>query len=167
MMKYWKLGFLYILVSFFPFIGLGATNNEQVPSCSFTSIGNSDQVTLNQLEGEVIYLDFWASWCIPCLKSFPFLNELHHEYSEQGLHILAVNVDEHLEDAQQFLNQMPVDFKVMIDPQQQCAKAFALKGMPSSFIIDRSGTIYHTHLGFMSSDIKEIKDSVKQALLKQ
>ncbi|CAH9017700.1 TlpA family protein disulfide reductase [Candidatus Nitrosacidococcus sp. I8] len=163
-MEYWKLGILYILISFFPISGLGVTNNEQAPSCSFSSLENSEQITLKQLKGEVVYLDFWASWCIPCLKSFPFLNNLHHKYSQQGLHILAVNLDEHLKDAKQFLTQTPADFEVAIDPNQQCAKAFSLTGMPSSFVLNKDGTISHTHLGFRTSDIKEITAAVEQAL---
>lgn len=138
--------------------------NQEAPDCTLTSLGGTEQVTLNQLRGKVVYADFWASWCPPCRKSFPFLNKLSHDFSDQGLEIVGINVDERLSDAKEFLAQTPANFNIVIDPDQQCAAAFDLRGMPSSYLIDRNGVIRHIHVGFRSGDTEELQAWVQKVL---
>jgi thiol-disulfide isomerase/thioredoxin len=112
-------------------------------------------------QGKIIYLDFWASWCGPCRKSFPWLNDMQKKYQQQGLVIISVNVDNEKALAEEFLTQVPAKFKVFYDPKGKVARKFKLKGMPSSYIIDRSGKVVSTHVGF--SDSK--KPKYEQALV--
>lgn len=114
---------------------------------------NSDTVQLldEQLKiakGKVVYIDFWASWCIPCRKSFPWLNDLKAKYQQQGLTILSINLDHSRVLADEFLAQIPADFPVIYDPKGLIAKKYKLKGMPSSFIVNRQGEIVSAHVGF-------------------
>ncbi|NMP15819.1 TlpA disulfide reductase family protein [Thalassotalea sp. Y01] len=99
-------------------------------------------------KGKVIYLDFWASWCIPCKKSFPWMNEMQNKYQQQGLTVISVNVDVKQAMAEAFIAEHPANFSVIYDPDGRLAKKFELKGMPSSFIYDRSGKIVQAHTGF-------------------
>jgi len=99
-------------------------------------------------KGQVIYLDFWASWCVPCRLSFPWMNELQAEYGGKGLTIVAVNVDHDAAAAQQFLEQVPASFKIVYDPSGRIAQKYPLKGMPTSFLIGRDGTVRFEHDGF-------------------
>lgn len=103
---------------------------------------------LDDAKGKVVYVDFWASWCIPCRKSFPWMNNLTAQYQTQGLVILSINLDHSRILADEFLMQIPANFPVIYDPKGTIAKKYQLKGMPSSFIINRGGQIVSAHVGF-------------------
>lgn len=138
---------------------------QQLSACSLTKLSNSKQpVEMNQFAGKVLYLDFWASWCPPCAKSFPFLNELHQQYQNEGLQIIGINLDEVAEDAEKFLTQYPAEFTIASDLSKQCAENLAVAAMPSSYLIDRKGIIRHIHLGFRAGETQELREMVKQLL---
>ncbi|ABA57724.1 conserved hypothetical protein [Nitrosococcus oceani ATCC 19707] len=154
-----RLVLFYLLLVAIPAVptAMAAEIGQQAPNCLLKPFEKEDQVFLQQWQGKVVYVDFWASWCPPCLKSFPFLNDLHQRFSDQGLHIVGINVDEKLSDAQDFLARVPAHFDVVVDPDQQCARSFDIQAMPSSFLIDQKGVIRHTHLGFRSGDTQELE----------
>lgn len=137
----------------------------EVPACNMKSFGNSNAaVDLNGLRGQVVYIDFWASWCGPCAKSFPFMNKLHGNFKDSGLKIVAVNVDEQLADAEAFLNQQPAAFPVALDSEQACAKNFDVQAMPSTYLVDRKGKVRYIHMGFRSSEAESLQSQVEQLL---
>ena len=109
------------------------------------------ETLISSHKGKVIYLDFWASWCGPCRKSFPWMNNIQEKYQQQGLVIISVNVDNNKALADKFLAEIPANFTVFYDPKGKVARQFKLKGMPSSYIIDRSGKVISTHVGFSQS----------------
>jgi len=118
----------------------------------------------NQVEsyqGKVVYVDFWASWCTPCRKSFPWLNEMQAKYKEQGFTILSVNLDANPELAASFLKQTPAQFPIFYDPKGKVARTFKLKGMPSSFIINKAGDLVSAHVGFS----EQKKEKYQQEIL--
>jgi cytochrome c biogenesis protein CcmG, thiol:disulfide interchange protein DsbE len=120
----------------------------------------SDLVDLTALKGQVVYLDFWASWCAPCLASFPFMNHLQETLGPQGLTVVAVNVDRNRADAERFLRQHPAQFRVVFDPQGVLAQEFSVHGMPSSFVIDRNGVVQVRHQGFRLTDRRVLEQQV-------
>ncbi|QDO83957.1 TlpA family protein disulfide reductase [Shewanella psychropiezotolerans] len=126
---------------------------------------------LSQVSGELIYIDFWASWCGPCRKSFPWMNEMHHKYADQGLKIIAINLDNDISLARQFLGQISADFIIAYDPDTQVAGQFDILGMPSSYLFNRQGKLVAKHVGFYSehkADYEaEILHYLKQAKLEQ
>lgn len=111
---------------------------------------NGQSYVLSQFSGELIYIDFWASWCGPCRKSFPWMNEMHHKYADQGLKIIAINLDNDMSLARQFLGQISADFTIAYDPDIQVAGQFNILGMPSSYLFDRQGKLVAKHVGFYS-----------------
>ncbi|NOU20170.1 MAG: TlpA family protein disulfide reductase [Methyloglobulus sp.] len=135
-----------------------------MPTCNVSPIGESQSTDLSQYKGQVIYVDFWASWCGPCAKSFPFLNEMHEQLKGQGLQIVGVNLDENPDEAKAFLAKYPASFTVVADVSKQCAKDFQVKAMPSSYIIDRKGVVHHVHLGFRPGEAKEVRMIVEKLL---
>ena len=138
---------------------------QQLSACSLTKLSNSKQpIEMNDYAGKVLYLDFWASWCPPCAKSFPFLNELHQQYIHEGLQIIGINLDEEPEDAEKFLIQYPAKFTLASDLSKQCAETLGVAAMPSSYLIDRKGVIRHIHLGFRVGETQELRAMVKQLL---
>jgi len=122
------------------------------------------EVTPAQFKGKVVYVDFWASWCKPCKKSFPWLNQLQKKYKDQGLVVLAINLDKekHLADA--FLEKIPANFIVAFDAEGETAKSFNIKGMPSSYLIDRNGYAMGRHSGFREKDTANLEQGVVNLL---
>jgi cytochrome c biogenesis protein CcmG/thiol:disulfide interchange protein DsbE len=114
------------------------------------ALHGADGVTVHlaDYKGKVVLIDFWASWCPPCKTSFPALDLIYREHQEQGLQVLAVNVDERRQDADTFLAAHPHSLTVLFDPKGIAPEAFGVQGMPSSFLIDRSGNIRFTHMGY-------------------
>ncbi len=138
--------------------------HKEVPQCPLTSFNDTQSLNLQQFKGKVVYVDFWASWCGPCAKSFPFMNQLDNELKGQGLEVIGINLDEEIEEAKQFLQQTPASFTIAKDLDKKCAKDFGVKAMPSSYLIDRKGVIRHEHLGFRPGEAEEFKLLVEQLL---
>ena len=134
------------------------------PAPDFNVASKGGNLSLKQLRGQVVYLDFWASWCVPCRKSFPWLNEMHARYGKAGLKVIAINLDEDRKLAENFLKQVPADFTIGYDPAGKSASAYGLKGMPSSYLIDRNGQLLSSHVGFRSDDRAELERKIRQAL---
>lgn len=103
---------------------------------------------LASLRGKVVYVDFWASWCVPCRKSFPFMNGLVAAHAKDGLAVVAVNVDAEAKDAAAFLARYPAQFTVLYGGDGAVPQAWGVVGMPSSFLIDRQGVVRAAHVGF-------------------
>lgn len=119
---------------------------------------------LTAYKGKVVLVDFWASWCAPCRKSFPWLNEMENKYGSKGLVILGVNVDENSEDAQRFLKENPAIFKLVYDPKGQHASFYDLPGMPTTLIFNRQGKLVHRHAGFLTANINEYEQQIIKSL---
>ncbi|MEQ1738824.1 MAG: TlpA disulfide reductase family protein [Methyloglobulus sp.] len=156
---------LMVITAFcFSSMAFAAGVGNPMPSCMVSPIGENKTEDLQRYKGQVLYVDFWASWCGPCAKSFPFLNEMHEQLKAQGLQIVGVNLDENADDAKAFLAKYPANFEVKADVSKQCAKDFAVKAMPSSYIIDRKGVVHHVHLGFRPGEAQEIRVLVEKLL---
>jgi cytochrome c biogenesis protein CcmG/thiol:disulfide interchange protein DsbE len=119
---------------------------------------------LAPVEGRVVWVDFWASWCVPCRRSFPWLNTMQRKYGSDGLQIIAVNLDKDRALADGFLAEVPAEFSLRFDPAGALAKEFGVQTMPSSFLIDADGKVLARHFGFRSSDSADYEDSIKAAL---
>lgn len=119
---------------------------------------------LSDLRGKLVYLDFWASWCAPCRLSFPWLNEMHRKHGAKGLVVLGINVDAKRSDADGFLSKTPADFPLAFDAKGEAARRFAIKGMPSSALIDAQGKVLHVHRGFRLEDRAELEAKILAAL---
>lgn len=109
---------------------------------------------LNTYIGNVVYVDFWASWCGPCRKSFPWMQQMHEKYHAQGLKVVAINLDTEKEFASDFLKQLHdkekinPSFVIGYDPEGNVAQQYGLRGMPSSYIFNRQGQLVYQHVGF-------------------
>jgi len=117
-------------------------------------------VRLSDYAGNVVLVDFWASWCTPCKASFPVLDALYQREKDRGLQVFAVNVDEQRKAADAFLAARPHLMPIVFDPKGEVAQAFEVRGMPSSVLIDRSGHIRFTHMGYSA----KIVDSYQQEI---
>jgi peroxiredoxin len=141
-----------------------AAADTEAPACELRSLDGTQAVDLRELRGKIVYVDFWASWCTSCVKSFAFLNALDGEFRDEGLHILGVNVDEHRDDALAFLAKRSASFALAADTSGSCPRAFGVKGMPSSYLIDRRGRIRETYVGFRAGEASAIRERVVELL---
>jgi thiol-disulfide isomerase/thioredoxin len=117
------------------------------------------------LKGKVVIVDFWASWCLPCAKSFPVLDELQKKYGDK-LVIVAVSVDEKAANMEKFLTKHPVSFTVVRDPEQKLVAVAEPATMPTSFILDGEGKVRFLHNGFHGEDTRKAYVSEIDSLLK-
>ncbi|MCI2284153.1 TlpA family protein disulfide reductase [Colwellia sp. MSW7] len=119
---------------------------------------------LSEHKGKVVYIDFWASWCGPCRKSFPWMNTVHEKYKQQGFSVISINLDADKSLAEKFLVETPANFSVIYDPKGKIAKHFKIQGMPSSMLIGRDGKIKSRHTGFFTNKISTYQEEIEQLL---
>jgi peroxiredoxin len=137
------------------------------PAVAFKALGESAvPASLAALKGSVVYVDFWASWCTPCLRSMPALRTLYGKHRDQGFVVVGVNKDVGAGEAERFLRRFPVSFPLVADADDAVAKAFDVKTMPSGYLIDRTGTVRHVYRGFTGESEAALARDV-QALLEK
>jgi thiol-disulfide isomerase/thioredoxin len=143
-----------------------SSDNTAAPDFSLPLINREGKVNLKDLKGRVVYVDFWATWCPPCRKSFPWMEEMHTRYQEDGLTIVAISIDAKHELAEKFVQDLKPSFIIAHDPGKETAKLYKLRAMPSSYLIDRNGNIISTHLGFRTSRSNKLEAEIKAVLKK-
>ncbi len=143
-----------------------AGTSTRVPAPAFNLPTADGTVSLDSLRGRVVYVDFWASWCVPCKQSFPWMKTLNDRYAAKGLVIVAINLDKDRDAAESFLLKYPAPFRVAFDPSGKTAKAFKVWGMPTSYIVSATGTILSTHPGFDPKRASAIESEIAAALPK-
>jgi peroxiredoxin len=132
------------------------------PAPQFTLEARSgSKISLAQYKGQVVMLNFWASWCGPCRQEMPLLENIYKKYSKMGFTLIGVNVEPDPKAAEGFLKQTPVSFPVIYDKESTVSKAYDVSGMPSTVIIDRKGNIRVLHRGYKPGDENEYQDSIR------
>ena len=126
--------------------------------------GDSGTISLKEYRNQVVFVDFWASWCVPCRYSFPWMNEMQERYGKDGLKVIGINVDKDKAMAQKFLELIPATFDIAYDPEGEVADLYSLKVMPSSYLIDRDGNLVHAHKGFKTSDGSRMETMIKKLI---
>lgn len=131
----------------------------------FSLPGNDGQtVSLDQLRGKIVYLDFWASWCTPCRKSFPWMNAMQARYGSDKFAVVAINLDASRDEARAFLKKIPAEFTVAFDPEGTVASQYHLQAMPSSYLIGPDGELVYAHKGFRENATDEIEARIRKLL---
>jgi cytochrome c biogenesis protein CcmG/thiol:disulfide interchange protein DsbE len=137
-------------------------SGDAVPAFKLAAAGGT--IEPDSLRGRVVYVDFWASWCEPCRRSFPWLAHLHEQYGDRGLTVVAINLDQERKAADAFLAKYPAPFRVAFDPQGKTAGAFHVEVMPTSFLIGRDGRVLERHAGFDPKKAIEIEERIAKEL---
>jgi len=148
------------------FMSLAAQAGEMSgPAPDFTLTGlDGQKVRLADLKGQVVMINFWASWCGPCRQEMPLLNDIYSTYKKAGFVLLGVNVDESVADAKGFLAKTPVNFPVLHDAEGKVADLYKNQAMPSSYFVDRKGNLTYLHQGYRPGEESEYKKVIKKLL---
>ena len=119
------------------------------------------QVALAKYKGQVVMLNFWASWCGPCRQEMPLLESIYKKYNRLGFTLIGVNVEPDSNAANEWLKQTPVSFPILYDKESKVSKMYDVAGMPSTVIIDRTGKVRVLHRGYKPGDENEYLDSIR------
>ena len=121
-------------------------------------------VKLSELRGDVILLNFWASWCGPCRQEMPLLNDLHKKYKKLGFSVVGVNVEENSRKAKQIVKDVGIKFPILFDTENKVSGLYDVSAMPSTVLIDRSGNMRYLHKGYKPGDMSAYKKWVKKLI---
>ena len=137
------------------------------PAPAFSLNGRSGQaVSLAQYKGQVVMLNFWASWCGPCRQEMPLLESIYKKYNKLGFTLIGVNVEPDSKAANDWLRETPVSFPVIYDTDGKVSKLYEVGGMPSTVIIDRGGKLRMVHRGYKPGDENEYLNQIR-ALMRE
>jgi thiol-disulfide isomerase/thioredoxin len=158
MLKRWKrVGFLALVI----FSGAAsAAGDSPAPAFSLPARGGST-IDLAQFKGQVVMINFWASWCVPCRKEMPLLDTIYKKYKPLGFTLISVNVEPDQKDAEGFLKQTPVSFPVLFDAKSQVSGLYNVQVMPTSVFIDRKGNVRLVHQSYQTGAENLYMDQIR------
>ena len=142
---------------------LAENNTSQAPIFTLPGVDNS-QVNLADYRGKVVLVDFWASWCTPCIRSFPWMDEMVEKYGKQGFEVIAINMDQESVLAEKFLQRYPNKLTIAFDPQGVVAEQYQIMGLPNSFILNKKGEVVYKHIGFRLSELDKYEAEISSLL---
>ena len=126
--------------------------------------GRQGEVASDSLRGRVVVIDFWASWCEPCRKSFPWLGSLQKKYGGRGLTVVGINLDKKRSAADAFLARFDAPFPVAFDPAGRTAESYRVAAMPTTVVLDREGRVIRRHAGFDPARTAEFETFLEEVL---
>lgn len=133
----------------------------------FTLKSNSGKnIRLSDLRGQVVMINFWASWCGPCRQEMPILDQLYKRYSKLGFTLIGVNVEQDSGKANAYLKDIPVSFPILYDTANQTSKLYNINAMPTTVMVDRNGNMRFIHHGYKPGYENDYKKQIK-ALIRE
>lgn len=150
---------------FFSLSIMSAELNEPAPDFTLKSM-TGENVKLSELQGNVVMINFWASWCGPCRQEMPLLDEFYKKYNKLGFVLLGINVEEDSSKAANYLREIPVSFPILYDNTNSVSKLYNVDAMPSTVLVDRNGNLRFLHRGYKPGDENEYKKLMK-ALMRE
>jgi peroxiredoxin len=122
-------------------------------------------VTLGQFKGDVVMINFWASWCGPCRQEMPLLDDIYKQYKDMGFVLIGVNVEPDTHNANAWLAQTPVSYPILSDPKSAVSQLYQVQAMPTTVIIDRQGVVRFTHNGYLPGDENQYMTSIRALIV--
>lgn len=136
----------------------GTVTSGPAPNFTLESPGGGS-ITLSDLEGQVVVLDFWATWCSPCVESLDHLQQLHEQHADQGVVVLAINVGETRDEVAGFVAHYGYTFTVLLDTDDRVTDTYGVQGIPHTLVVDRNGEIH-----FVLGGPDAVEDLVRELL---
>ena len=165
MQRYRRLAgmFLCALAS----VSLASSDLAGAPAPDFAlKSATGENLRLSEYRGDVVMINFWATWCGPCRQEMPLLDELYSRYQRVGFNLLGVNIDDDAGRAMQMVDDLDVSFPVLFDTQKEVSKLYDVQAMPVTVLVDREGRIRHVHHGYKPGYEDKYLDQIR-ALLRE
>ncbi len=146
--------------------GCGEQNWEAREAMGFSLplLDGSSEINLEDYRGQVVYLTFWASWCVPCRQEMPYLEQLRERHDGEDFEVIGINVEESLSGALQFAEDYNLSFPLLWDKDRAVSKAYMVPGFPTHYVVDRRGKIRYSGLGFTLKDVAAVAQEVETLL---
>ena len=155
---------LFVAVGVLFSVGTHAVSlSDEAPDFTLPTL-DGPNLRLEEYRGQVVLINFWASWCGPCRQEMPVLDQLHQRYEDTGFAVLGVNVEGETGPAQQIVDKTKVTFPVLIDTNQAVSEMYNLEAMPSTLVVDRDGNVRYIHLGYKPGDEAKYVEIVKKLI---
>jgi peroxiredoxin len=136
----------------------------QAPNFTLRS-ADGQSVSLAQFKGDVVMINFWASWCGPCRQEMPLLDSIYKQYKDMGFTLLGVNVEPHASSANAWLKKTPVSYPILYDPNSQVSQLYQVQAMPTTVIVDRKGIVRFVHNGYLPGDENQYMNSIRALIV--
>jgi peroxiredoxin len=136
----------------------------QAPAFTLQSL-DGKTVTLGQYKGDVVMINFWASWCGPCRQEMPLLDDIYKQYKDMGFVLLGVNVEPDASNANGWLKKTPVSYPILYDPKSSVSQLYSVQAMPTTVIIDRQGVVRYVHNGYLPGDENQYMNSIRSLIV--
>lgn len=158
--------FVMVVASFF-IVSVAQAEAIDAVAPDFTLKSRSgENMKLSEFRGDVVMINFWASWCAPCRQEMPLLEDMYKKYNELGFVLLGVNVEENSAKANDFLRDVPVSFPILFDDKNEISKLYKVVAMPSTIMVDRDGKMRYIHRGYLpgyeKKYVKQIKELIRE-----
>lgn len=134
---------------------------KEAPDFSLVDL-NGEKHQLSDYKGQGVFLNFWGTWCKPCEKEMPFINNQYKQYKDQGVQVIAVNVGESELAVQKFAERHQLEFPIVIDKDSQVMQAYSVNPLPVTFLIDKNGNVIDSYTGELTeAKIKSFMEKIK------
>ncbi len=160
----WRAGAMFVLMALLGACGEQRFTAPEAPDFTLSTLDGGEKVSLREHRGDVVYLTFWASWCIPCRQEMPHLMRLWEQHRDDGFQVIGINVDEDVEAARQFARDYGIEFPLVRDEDRTVSKLYRVAGYPSHYIVGRRGRVHFSALGFTEDDALAVTQEVQTLL---
>ena len=160
-----KTSILALLLSVFAATSLASSGLEGQAAPDFAlKSSTGENLRLSEYRGDVVMINFWATWCGPCRQEMPLLDELYNRYQRVGFNLLGVNIDDDSGRAMRMVEELGVDFPVLFDARKEVSKLYEVEAMPVTVIVDRLGTVRYVHHGYKPGYEDKYLDQIRSLL---
>ena len=157
------LGIVFSALAATSLAASGSLTGRTAPDFALKS-STGENLRLSEYRGDVVMINFWATWCGPCRQEMPLLDELHSRYERVGFSLLGVNIDDDAGKAMNMVSELGVTFPVLFDHRKEVSKMYEVDAMPTTVILDREGTVRHIHYGYKPGYEEKYLDQIRSLL---
>ena len=157
------LGIVFSAIAATSLAASGSLTGQTAPDFALKS-SNGENLRLSEYRGDVVMINFWATWCGPCRQEMPLLDELHSRYERVGFSLLGVNIDDDSQKAMNMVSELGVSFPVLFDARKEVSKMYEVDAMPTTVILDREGTVRYIHHGYKPGYEVQYLDQIRSLL---
>ena len=136
---------------------------QKAPDFALKS-STGENLRLSEFRGDVVMINFWATWCGPCRQEMPLLDELYNRYQRVGFNLLGVNIDDDSRRAMQMAEELGIDFPVLFDATKEVSRLYEVEAMPVTVLVDREGTVRYVHHGYKPGYEDKYLDQIRSLL---